>query len=51
MRVESVVLEDHSNISVFRGNVIHELAVDIEFATRDFLKACDHTQSCRFSAA
>ena len=44
MRVQSVVLEYHRDITVFCGDIIHELSIDIKLASGDVFKACYHTQ-------
>ncbi len=51
MGVQCVVLKDHGNVAVLRGDIIHQLAVDIQFAAADLLKARDHTQGRGFTAA
>ena len=51
MRIKSVVLENHRNISVLRSNVVYESVADKEFAFGDFFKTCNHTQCCGLSAA
>jgi hypothetical protein len=51
MRIQSVVLEYHRDISVLGLNVIHELAVDLELTGRDVFQTCDHSQSGGLSAS
>ena len=34
MRIQSVVLEHHRDVSVLRGNVVHALVVDEQLAAR-----------------
>ena len=51
VRVQSVVLEHHCDIAIFRGDVIHQLIADIEFTIGDFLKACNHAQRGGFTTA
>jgi hypothetical protein len=51
MRIQSIVLEDHCDISVFGLNVVHELAVDAELTGADIFKTCDHTKCGGFAAA
>ena len=46
MRIQSVVLENHRDISVLRLYIVHSLAIDEKITGRDILKACDHTK-CR----
>jgi hypothetical protein len=45
VRVKSVVLEYHRDVTVLRSNVVNELVTDEEFAFGDFFKTCDHTES------
>ena len=51
MRIQCVVLEYHRDIAVFRYDIVDQLAVDIQFAFRNFFQSRDHTQSRRFSAS
>ena len=51
MRVKSIVLEDHCDVAILGGDVVHELAVDIQLALGDLLKTCDHAQSGGLAAA
>ena len=51
MRIESVALEYHRDVSVLRLYVIHQNAVDFEFSFGDVFESGDHTQSCGLSAA
>ncbi len=51
MRIQSVVLEDHGDITVLGINVVHDFAVDLKCAGRDLLKAGDHTKGRGFSAS
>ena len=51
MRVQSIVLENHCDISVFRCHIIHQFAVDVELTVRDLFQTCHHTQGRGFSAA
>ena len=51
MRIQSVVLEDHGDIAVFRLDIVHDLVVNLQGSGRDVLKSCDHTKGCGFSAA
>ena len=44
VRVQSVVLEDHRDVAVFRGNVVDQTVADVHLAARDLLQASDHTQ-------
>ena len=49
MRIQSVVLEYHRDISVFRRNVVHQFVADEQLAFRDFFQAGDHSQSGGFT--
>jgi hypothetical protein len=51
MRIQSVVLEYHRDISVLGSYVVAELVADVEFALRDILKTRDHTESGGLTAA
>jgi len=51
MRIQSVVLEYHRDISVLWLNVIYQLAIDVELAGGDILQACDHTKSSGLTTA
>ena len=51
MGVESVVLENHCYVAVLGGDIVHELAVDIQLALGDLLKTGDHTQGSGLAAA
>ena len=51
MGIQSIVLEDHGDIAVLRGHVVHELAVDIQLALGDLFKTCDHAQRGGLAAA
>ena len=51
MRIQSVVLEYHRDVSVLGLNVVHELAVDLEFTGRDIFQTCNHSQSGGLSAS
>ncbi len=51
MGIQSIVLENHGDISVFGLYIIHAFAIDQEIAGRDIFKTCDHTKRCGFAAA
>jgi len=43
MRIESVILKNHSNVSIFGGNIINQGITDINFAGRDLFQTRDHS--------
>ena len=49
--VEGVVLEDHGDVPVLGGHVVHHLAVDGQLAAADLLQARDHPQGGGLAAA
>ncbi|CAN3965107.1 Lactoylglutathione lyase, partial [Dysosmobacter welbionis] len=49
--VQSVVLEHHGDIPVLGCHIVHQLAVDIQFAAADLLQAGDHPQGSGLAAA
>ena len=51
MRVQSVVLEHHGDVAVFRGNIVDQAFTDVHFALGDFFQTCDHTQGGGLTAA
>ena len=51
MRIQGIVLEDHGNVAVLGGNIVHQLVTDIKLAAADEFEPGDHTQSCGFAAA
>jgi hypothetical protein len=51
VRIQSVVLEYHCDVSVLGLDVVHELAVDPELTGRDIFQTCDHSQSGGLSAS
>ena len=51
VRVEGVVLEDHGDVTVLRGNVGDVLIADEDTASVDVLQACEHTQGGGLAAA
>ena len=46
MRIKSITLEHHCDISVFRFNIIDQFVINVEFTFGYLLKACDHTKCC-----
>jgi len=44
VRVEGVVLEDHGNVAVLGGQVVHEALADVDLPRRDLLEAGDHPE-------
>ena len=51
VRIQSVVLEDHGDIAVFRRDVVHELTVDDQFTAADLFETGDHTKGSGFTAS
>ena len=51
MRVQSIVLEHHRDISVLRRHIVCELVADIKLALADLFKAGDHSQCRGLTAA
>ena len=51
MRIQCIVLEDHRDIAVLRGNIIDQFPVNVEFAAGNFFETCHHTQGRRLSAS
>ena len=49
--IQSVVLEYHGDIPVFGGDVVDQLAVDVQLAVRDFLEARHHSERGGLAAA
>ena len=49
MRIQSVVLEYHCDISILWLYVVHDLIVNLELTRRNFLQTCDHTKSSRLT--
>ena len=47
VRIESVALEDHGDVAIARGQVVHDAIADAHLPARDVLEAGDHAQgSC-----
>ena len=51
MRIQSVVLEYHCDITVLRLNIVHDFVTDLKCTTADLLKTCDHTKCCGLSTS
>ena len=51
MRVQSVVLEHHCDISVLRSNIVCELIADVKLTLADLFEACDHSKRGGLTAA
>ena len=51
MRIQSIVLEYHRDVSVLRLNVIYNLVTNLQFSGRDLFQAGDHSKRCRFAAS
>ena len=51
MRIQSVILEYHCDITILRLYVVHELSVDVELTGGDLLKTCDHTKCSRLTTS
>ena len=51
MRIQSVVLEYHCDISVFRLYIVYNSVTDLKGTTGDLLKTCDHTKGGRFTTS
>ena len=51
MRIKRVVLEHHGDVAVFRGDIVHQVPIDIEFAAGNVFQTRDHAQGGGFSAA
>src|SRR2546430_1186692 len=49
--VEGVVLEDHRNVAIFRGNLVDDLAADPDLAVGDVLEPSDHAERAGLAAA
>ena len=51
MGVQGVGLEDHGDVAVLGGHVVHDLAVDEQLALADLLQAGHHAQGGGLAAA
>ena len=45
MRIQSVVLEYHCDISILRLYIVNYSVTDLQFTGRDIFQTCDHTKS------
>jgi hypothetical protein len=45
MRVQRVILENHRDVAVFGGYIVHELVAYVQLTFGNFLQTGDHTQS------
>jgi hypothetical protein len=48
--IQSVVLENHRDIPVLWGDIVHEFPVDVQLALGDILETGDHAQGCGLPA-
>ena len=46
MRIQSVVLEYHCDISVLGFYVVYNSVTDLQFTGRDIFQTSDHTKGC-----
>ena len=51
VRVQSIVLEDHGDVAVLRGHVVHQTVADVQFAVRDLFQTGDHAERRGLAAA
>ena len=51
MGVKSIVLENHGNVAVFRRNIIHQFAVNVQLTGTDLFQTGNHTQGRGLAAA
>ena len=51
MGIESITLENHCNIAVFRSYIVDDLVANQNFTIRDFFEACQTAQGGGFAAA
>src|SRR5689334_19241506 len=49
MRVKRVILEHHRDVTIFRRQVIDDLAPDTDVTRGDFLETGNHPQRCAFA--
>jgi hypothetical protein len=51
VRIQRVVLEDHRDVAVLRGEIVDHLAPDLQVSRGDVLEPRDHPQRRRLPAA
>ncbi len=51
VRIESVVLENHSDIAIFWGDIVDHLVAYINLALASIFQACYHAQDSALAAA
>ncbi len=51
MRIERIILENHRDIPVLRGNIIHDPAIEPNGSARQVLKTSDDSEQCRFTTS
>ena len=49
--IEGVVLEDHGDVPVLGGHIVHQSVADVQFAAADIFQPGDHPQGGGFAAA
>ena len=49
--IQSIVLENHGDIAVLGGNVVHQTVADVQLAAGDVFQAGNHTQGGGLTAA
>ena len=49
MRIQSVVLEYHCDISILRSDVVYKSVADVKLTFTDLFKTCDHSKCCRLT--
>ena len=50
MRIQSVVLEHHCDLTILRCNIVDQTVADAQFAFGNLFQTRDHTQGCGFTA-
>ena len=51
VRIKSVVLENHGDISVLRNDIVHQFSFDVKFAAGNIFEAGNHTQCSGLAAS